>query len=79
MWTWSQDITWLLLAFKMEYIFINSLIYLLSYLWIQRNIQTWNNCRLVRAILWYNKMNLNTNLNFTNEVRILEKKTNLKS
>ena len=28
---------------------------------------------------WYNKMNSNTNSNFTNEVRILEKKANLMS
>jgi len=32
MWTLSQDITGLLLTFKMKYTFINSLIYLLTYL-----------------------------------------------
>jgi len=50
MWTLSQDITGLLLAFKIK-IHIHKFTYLLTYLWVQRNIQTWNNCR-VKTAYW---------------------------
>jgi len=49
MWTLSQDITGLLLAFKIKINIHKSLIYLITYLWVQRNIQTWNNCRVKTA------------------------------